>query len=178
VVGRSGVGKTTLLLTVSGALGPVAGTALFGGTRLSPADAGGAYALTLEDAHIFGTTVLENLRVAKGEVTEEDAWDALARVGLDAWARSLPAGLDTELGTGGHTVSGGERRRLLMARALLVDVPLQLLDEPGEHLDTAGIAAFGSAIEALRAEGRVVIIVTHDDAVVAMADDVVDLDER
>ena len=77
-----------------------------------------------------------------------DAWEVLQRVGLDGWARSLPSGLDTELGTGGHTVSGGERRRLLMARALLADVPLQLLDEPGEHLDAAGIAAFGAAIDA------------------------------
>ena len=101
--------------------------------------------------------MLENLRVARGEVSEDDAWEVLARVGLEAWVRSLPNGIDTELGTGGHTVSGGERRRLLMARALLVDVPLQLLDEPGEHLDTAGIAAFGAAVDAMREEGRTVV---------------------
>jgi ABC-type Mn2+/Zn2+ transport system ATPase subunit len=62
-----------------------------------------------------------------------------------------------------------------MARALLADVPLQLLDEPGEHLDAAGIAAFGAVIDALRAEGRTVVIVTHDDDVMAMADRVVQL---
>jgi len=176
LVGRSGVGKTTLLLTATGALPPVAGDATFGGTQLTPADAGLAYALTLEDAHLFGTTVLENLRVARGGVTEDEAWTALERVGLAGWVRGLPAGLDTELGSGGHTVSGGERRRLLMARALLADVPLQLLDEPGEHLDTAGIAAFGAAVEAMRAEGRAVVIVTHDDEVMAMADTIVNLD--
>lgn len=178
IVGRSGAGKTTLLLTAAGALDPVAGTVTFGGARLTPADAGTAYALTLEDAHLFGTTVLENLRVARGDVTEAEAWAALERVGLAAWVRTLPAALDTELGTGGHTVSGGERRRLLMARALLADVPLQLLDEPGEHLDTAGIAAFGAAIAEMRAEGRAVVIVTHDDEVMAMADEVVGIDPR
>ena len=63
-----------------------------------------------------------------------------------------------------------------MARALLTDAPLQLLDEPGEHLDTAGIAAFGAAVDAMRAEGRAVVIVTHDDEVMAMADTIVSLD--
>ena len=177
LVGRSGVGKTTLLLTTAGALEPVDGTVTLGGARLTPADAGVAYALTLEDAHLFGTTVLENLRAARSGVTQDEAWVALERVGLADWVRGLPAGIDTELGTGGHTVSGGERRRLLMARALLTDAPLQLLDEPGEHLDTAGIAAFGAMVAEMRAEGRTVIIVTHDDAVMAMADQVVSLDE-
>jgi len=177
LVGASGVGKTTLLLTTAGALEPVEGAVTLGDTRLTPADAGVSYALTLEDAHLFGTTVLENLRAARSGVTEDEAWAALERVGLAQWVRSLPQGIDTELGTGGHTVSGGERRRLLMARALLADVPLQLLDEPGEHLDTAGIAAFEAAVAEMRAEGRTVIIVTHDDAVMAMADQVVSLDE-
>lgn len=177
VVGRSGVGKTTLLVTVAGALPPVSGTAAYGADALTPDDAGIAYALTLEDAHIFGTSVLENVRVARGDITEAHAWEALARVGLDDWARALPRGLDTELGTGGATVSGGERRRLLMARTLLTDAPLQLIDEPGEHLDDAGIKAFGAALDTMRAEGRSVVIVTHDDAVMAMADDVVSLDD-
>lgn len=177
LVGASGVGKTTLLLTTAGALEPVEGAVTLGDTRLTPADAGVSYALTLEDAHLFGTTVLENLRAARSGVTEDEAWAALERVGLAQWVRSLPQGIDTELGTGGHTVSGGERRRLLMARALLADVPLQLLDEPGEHLDTAGIAALEAAVAEMRAEGRTVIIVTHDDAVMAMADQVVSLDE-
>ena len=176
LVGRSGVGKTTLLLTASGALEPASGSVTFGGVRLTPADAGAAYALTLEDAHLFGTTVLENLRVARGDVSQAEAWAALRRVGLEGWARALPAGLDTELGTGGHTVSGGERRRLLMARALLADVPLQLLDEPGEHLDTAGIGAFAAAVTAMRARGSSVVIVTHDDKVMAIADQVVTVD--
>jgi len=176
VIGKSGVGKTTLLLTATGALPPVAGDVSFGGAHLTPADAGVSFALTLEDAHLFGTTVLENLRVAQGGASEADAWKVLERVGLADWVRALPQGLDTELGTGGNTVSGGERRRLLMARALLADVPLQLLDEPGEHLDTAGITAFSAAVDAMRAEGRTVVVVTHDDDIMAVADQVISLD--
>jgi ABC-type protease/lipase transport system fused ATPase/permease subunit len=64
-----------------------------------------------------------------------------------------------------------------MARALLADVPLQLLDEPGEHLDTAGIAAFEAAVTRMREQGRAVVIVTHDDDVMAIADQVISLDE-
>lgn len=176
IVGRSGVGKTTLLLTIAGALPARAGGATFGGRPLRPADAGPTYALTLEDAHVFGTSVLENLRVARGDVTEAEAWAALERVGLATWARALPAGIATELGSGGHTVSGGERRRLLIARALVSRAPLHLVDEPGEHLDDDGIAAFGAYLDAMRAEGRSVVVVTHDDAVMAMTDEVVSLD--
>lgn len=178
IVGRSGVGKTTLLLTIAGALRPQAGGSTYGGRALTPADAGPTYALTLEDAHIFGTSVLENIRVARGDVTDAEAWAALERVGLAAWARALPAGIETELGSGGHTVSGGERRRLLMARALVSPAPLHLVDEPGEHLDDDGIAAFGAYLDAMRAESRSVVVVTHDDVVMQMADEVVNLDAR
>jgi ATP-binding cassette subfamily C protein CydC len=111
IVGRSGVGKTTLLLTLAGALAPRAGGSTYGGRALEPADAGATYALTLEDAHVFGTSVLENIRVARGDVTVAEAWAALERVGLAAWARALPSGIDTELGSGGHTVSGAPPRR-------------------------------------------------------------------
>ncbi|MDK6689934.1 ATP-binding cassette domain-containing protein, partial [Aerococcus urinae] len=89
------------------------------------------------DAHIFETTVLENIRVARGDVTETEAYDLLDRAGIGEWARSLPEGLDTVIGSGGTTISGGERRRILIARALAATAPLMLLDEPGEHIDPA-----------------------------------------
>ena len=85
LAGRSGIGKTTLLLTIAGALDQRRARSMFGGALFTAADAGRAYALTPEDAHVFGTTVLENLRVARGDVTEDEAADVLTRVGLDSW---------------------------------------------------------------------------------------------
>lgn len=176
VIGRSGVGKTTLLTTLAGALRPAAGTVAVDGRTVDEADTGTAIAMTAEDAHVFGTTVLENLRVARGDVTEEAAWEALETVGLAGWARGLPDGLHAELGAGGRSVSGGERRRLLLARALLSPAPIHLIDEPAEHLDADGARALRSMVARMRAEGRTVILVTHDHSLLDVADHLVDLD--
>ena len=177
ILGRSGVGKTTLLTTIAGALAPAAGAASLDGTAVTPAHTGTVIAMTAEDAHVFGTTVLENLRVARGDVSEEQAWDALELVGLAAWVRGLPAGLETELGSGGRSVSGGERRRLLLARALLTPAPVHLIDEPAEHLDESGAAALRAMVARMRTEGRSVVIVTHDLGLLDIADTVVTLDD-
>ncbi|MFW2513426.1 thiol reductant ABC exporter subunit CydC [Demequina sp. SO4-13] len=176
IVGRSGIGKTTLLATLGGALEPVCGEALIDGIPVAEPDLGAVVAITAEDAHVFGTTVLENLRVAHGGVTEAQALDALEVVGLRQWVGTLPEGLATVLGSGGGTVSGGERRRLLLARALLAPQPIHLIDEPGEHLDQAGRAALRAALAHLRSNGRSVVIVTHDLSLLDAADRTVSLD--
>lgn len=176
VVGRSGIGKTTLLATLGGALSPAAGEALIDGVPVTEDDLGTVVAITSEDAHLFGTTVLENLRVARGGVTEDEALEALGVVGLRDWAVALPEGLGTVLGSGGGTVSGGERRRLLLARALLAPHPIHLIDEPGEHLDHAGREALRAALARLSGEGRSVVIVTHDLTLLDAADRTISLD--
>lgn len=164
LVGPSGIGKTTALLTLAGLIPPRAGMLDI------PA---GQVVLTAEDAHVFHTTILENLRVARGDVTPGEAAAALATVGLDTWLGQLPDGVDTVLGPDGATVSGGERRRLLLARALLNRAPLMLVDEPAEHLDPTSADSFVTdALARLRDEGRGVLIATHRLSGLTVADEV------
>lgn len=138
LVGPSGIGKSTILFTLAGMLEPKAGRVTLNGVDIYGADraeVGKRVSLTAEDAHIFATSVLENLRVANPSLTEDDVIALLDRSGLHEWRTNLPEGLETILGSGGTTVSGGERRRLLLARALAAPAPLLLIDEPGEHVD-------------------------------------------
>lgn len=170
LVGPSGVGKTTTLLTLAGLVPPQGGDLM---TRRSDV------AVTPEDAHIFRTTLLENLRVARGDVTPDEARAALDAVGLDTWLAGLPGGLDTDLGPGGATVSGGERRRLLLARALLTEAPLVAVDEPAEHMDDAAARSlFADVLPRLVTDGRGVILATHRLSGLEAADEVLVLERR
>ncbi|MDR3202623.1 MAG: thiol reductant ABC exporter subunit CydC [Bifidobacteriaceae bacterium] len=179
LVGPSGSGKTTLLATLAGLLAPRAGQVLVGRGRLSDLgreQTAQTVAFIAEDAHIFATTVLENLRVVRGDVTPGEAAEALRLAGLDQWLAELPDGVDTLLGPGGGTVSGGERRRLLVARALLSPARFLLLDEPGEHLDPASADALTAQLLGLaEATGRGVLLVTHRLTALGGADQVVEL---
>ncbi|MCK9793058.1 thiol reductant ABC exporter subunit CydC [Isoptericola sp. 4D.3] len=164
LAGPSGVGKTTLLLTTAGLVPPRAGSVRVG--------EGGAL-FVAEDGHVFGTTVLENLRVARPDVTEDDARGALAAVGLDDWLGALPGGLDAMLGPDGADVSGGERRRLLVARALLSPARVLLVDEPAEHLDAATADALVATLAGhAQATGRAVVVASHRLTPLAVADEV------
>lgn len=183
VAGPSGEGKTTLLLTLAGLLAPRGGTVTLDGRPLDDVarhDVVADVVVTPEDAHVFGTTVLENLRVARGDATPDDATDALRRAGLGAWLAGLPDGLGTVLGSDARTVSGGERRRLLLARALLADAPLLLVDEPAEHLDPATADALlhelWHAPATRTGTRRGVLVVSHRLAPLAAADEVLWLD--
>ncbi|MDR2565931.1 MAG: thiol reductant ABC exporter subunit CydC [Bifidobacteriaceae bacterium] len=174
LVGPSGAGKTTLLTALAGLIEPQAGevavgaAALFGLTSEARAE---TVAFIAEDAHIFATTVLENLRVAKGPLTESEAAAVLDQVGLGAWVAGLPDGIDTLLGAGAGSLSGGERRRLLLARALVSPAQYVLLDEPAEHLDAdAGRRLTGELIAAARAAGRGLLVVSHQEDTLAQAD--------
>jgi ATP-binding cassette subfamily C protein CydC len=162
LAGPSGVGKTTLLMTAAGLL-PAAGGAVRADGPLFLA----------EDAHLFDTTVLENLRVARGDVTADEARAALDAVGLGGWLAALPAGLDTLLGADATTVSGGERRRLLVARGLLARARVLLVDEPAEHLDAATADALVDALARhARDTGGAVVVATHRLAAAAGGDEV------
>ncbi|MFI2101852.1 thiol reductant ABC exporter subunit CydC [Isoptericola sp. NPDC019693] len=162
LAGPSGVGKTTLLLTAAGLLPARSGTVRAGDALF-----------VAEDGHLFGTTVLENLRVARSDVTAQDAHDALAAVGLDAWLAALPDGLETMLGPDGADVSGGERRRLLVARALLAPARVLLVDEPAEHLDAATADALVATLAThARETGGAVVVASHRLTPLTVADEV------
>ncbi len=174
VVGGSGCGKTTLLLTLAGLLPPRAGSVTVSGAPLSDLDEiviRRTVSFVAEDAHVFTTTVRENVRVADPDADDGAVLDAVRRAGLGGWVDSLPEGLSTMLGSGGTGLSGGERRRLLLARALLVGAGVLLLDEPGEHLDPA--TADAVIRDVLFAAGSpTVVVVTHRLAALAAADEV------
>ena len=112
------------------------------------------------DAHIFGSDLRENLRLARPEAADRELVAALRRVRLGGWYDTLPAGLRTCLGDHGTLVSGGERRRIALARALLADQPVLVLDEPTEGLDEATAQALMADLLD-SAAGRTVILLTH-----------------
>jgi ATP-binding cassette, subfamily C, bacterial CydC len=144
VTGPSGSGKTTLLMAMAE----------------NPAKA----AFFAEDAHLFATTVRDNLLVARGDATDEELRNALRRVGLGDWLDALPNGLSTVLVGGAAAVSAGQRRRLLLARALISTVPTLLLDEPTEHLAAADGSQLLSELltpGALFPAERSVVVATH-----------------
>ena len=176
LVGPSGIGKTTLLMTLAGLLPAQEGSARIAGIDLAQATRASVSRLvtmTAEDAHIFHTTVLENLRVARGDVTAEEAHELLDLAGLGGWLASLPNGLETVLGSDATTISGGERRRLLVARALASPAPILLIDEPAEHLDEMTAEALMRDLLGLTKSGRGIVIATHHLGALSAADEVI-----
>lgn len=177
VVGPNGSGKSTLLAVLARALDPTAGRHSVDGVdvRTLPLDTVRAdVALVDDEPHVFATTVAENLRLARPGCTDDDLRRALGLAGLGAWLQDLPDGLDTRLGAGGRGVSGGERTRLGVARAVLADRPVVLLDEPAAHLDHAtATAVIDDVLHATRE--RSVVLVGHRPEGLDRLDHVLDL---
>ena len=157
LVGPSGVGKTTVAATAMGLIPPLAGTVR----------RGGRVGYLAQDAHIFATTVAENVRIGNRDATAEDIADALARAGL-------PIDPERRIGEAGSTLSGGERRRLALARLLVGRRDLIILDEPTEHLDRETADALMTDVWLAFADAPVLVI-THDADVIAACDRVHEL---
>jgi thiol reductant ABC exporter CydC subunit len=163
VVGHSGAGKSTLAAVLLRFLPSESGEVTLDGVAISELDGDvcrRAVGLVTQDAHIFDNTLEENLRLAKRDATEDQLHAALAKVRLLDWTAQLPDGLGTEVGERGARMSGGQRQRLAIARALLADFPVLILDEPGEHLDTQTADAIVTDLLAVT-EGRTTLLITH-----------------
>jgi ATP-binding cassette subfamily C protein CydC len=168
VTGASGSGKTTLLMTLAGLLPPLQGRVLLDGVdveRLDEDELHRAVSFFAEDAHLFATTVRDNLLVARGDCRDHELTAALEAVGLGGWLASLPDGLSTVLTGGAQAVSAGQRRRLLLARAVISPARVVLLDEPTEHLDAADAEPILRDLlgpdPRLISAGRTVVVATH-----------------
>ncbi|WP_420833916.1 thiol reductant ABC exporter subunit CydD [Streptomyces antarcticus] len=178
VVGPSGSGKTTLAQVLLRFLDPREGAYTLGGADVRTLDGDDVrerVGLCAQDAHIFDSSVRENLRLARTGASEEDLREALAAARLLEWADGLPDGLDTLVGEHGERISGGQRQRLALARALLADFPVLVLDEPAEHLDLATADALTADLLAAT-EGRTTVLITHRLAGLEAVDEVLVLD--
>ncbi len=178
VVGRSGAGKSTLADVLLRFLPYEGGSVTLGGVELHDLrgdDCRRVIGLVAQDAHVFNSTLEENLRLARREATEEQLDRALASVQLLDWTESLPAGLETEVGEFGGRMSGGQRQRLAAARALLAEFPVLILDEPGEHLDNATADAIVADLLD-GACGQAILLITHRLAGLDAVDEVIVLD--
>ena len=128
-----------------------------------------------QDPHLFDTTIAANVRLARPSATQQDLDEAAARARLLPWIGALPQGWDTMVGPRGMAVSGGERQRIALARALLADPALLILDEPTAHLDPENRQALTADLLAAT-EGRATLLITHDLDGLDQVDEIVVLD--
>lgn len=178
VIGPSGSGKTTLAMVLLRFLGYSQGVVTLGGRdlrTLDPDEVRSVIGVCEQDAHVFDSTLEANLRLAKPEASARELRAALARARLLTWVDSLPQGLATPVGEHGARLSGGQRQRLALARVLLRDFPVVILDEPAEHLDEATADELtGDLLSAV--EGRTVLLITHRPVAPGTVDQVLRLD--
>ncbi len=165
VIGESGAGKSTLLAVLAGELAPAGGH-----VAMAPAT------LLTQRSELFRDSLRGNLALARAGADDDDMHRALQAAGLDRFVATLPDGLDTPLGEGGTGLSGGQSRRLALARFLLRDTPVWLLDEPTEGLDGATARDVLARIAA-RSRDRALVVATHIRREAALADRLIRLEE-
>ena len=175
VVGESGSGKTTLSAMLLRFVEPSSGDYYLGGVNarhISGDDIRRMVGLCAQDAHIFDSTIRENLRLARPDCDDNDLRDALRRVHLLDWVERLPDGLDTQVGEGGQRLSEGERRRISVARVLLADFPAIVFDEPTANLDQPIADALVRDLLAATAD-RATVLITHRLSALELVDEII-----
>jgi thiol reductant ABC exporter CydC subunit len=178
LVGASGSGKTTVTNVLLRFLDPEEGRVTIDGVdlrELRQEDVRRTFALAGQEAHVFNSSIRENLKLARPDATDAELREVLGRARLGDWVESLPDELDTLVGEEGSRLSGGQRQRLVVARALLADAPVLILDEPTAHLDAASAESLVSDVLAA-AQGRSVLLITHRPEGLGLVDEIVQLE--
>ncbi len=179
LVGPSGAGKSTLAGLVSRLYDPVAGAVRVGGVDLrdtSLADISGTVGVVAQDVHLFHDTLGANLRYAKPDATDAELEAALRAAHVWDVVARLPDGLDTVVGDRGHRMSGGEKQRIAIARLILKDPGVVVLDEATAHLDAGSEAAVQAALATALAD-RTSIVIAHRLATIRAADEIAVVDD-
>ncbi len=178
LVGESGAGKSSVAALLARLRDPDAGEVRLGGTpikELALADVRRTIGVVAQKPHLFTATLGDNLRLGRPSATDEELAAVIDVAGLSDFVARLPQGLATPVGVAGTTLSGGEARRVAIARVLLIDPDILVLDEPGEGLDPETEAAVLDRVLD-RMDGRTVILITHARAALHRMDRVVELD--
>lgn len=172
IMGASGAGKSTLLATLAGEIAPVGGRILWGEVDFWTVDFGRQLGFLGQNVDIFDQSLRDNLRLGKPasfdpfahpDDDDDELWAVLDKVGLSDWAKSQPKGLDTPLGEYGMAISGGQARRIALARLLLDPKQILLLDEPFAGLDNDTRKRVWQSLTELQQQGHIgiLIIATH-----------------
>ena len=179
IIGPSGAGKSTVASVLLRFCELSGGSVTLGGADLasySSDDVRTVIGGCPQDSHIFNGTIAENLRLARPGATTDELAATAARARLLPWIQSLPQGWDTPVGAHGAAMSGGERQRLVLARALLADPAVLILDEPTAHLDPEARSALTADLLSLT-EGRATLLITHEMDGLDALDEIIVLDQ-
>lgn len=174
IVGESGSGKSTLLKLLMRFWDVDAGRITFGKYTITQVDTVYLHAIqgtVDQDSVLLNATIAENIKIGKPEATQEQVVAACQKAHIHAFIAQLPNGYDTQIGELGERLSSGERQRLCLARALMYDAPMLLMDEPTSNLDSLSEAVILKSIAEAR-EGKTIFVISHRQSTVSIADEI------